>query len=63
MIPTYVIGDSGKSITCLDCGNTSWNPFDVIQCYCGTCREFHDDKEMKTPCEPTPAKDLFPDWS
>jgi len=67
MIPTYVIGDHGKSIICLDCGNTSWNPFDVIRRYCGYCREFHDDKELKArPRErsaESPGQDLFSDWS
>jgi hypothetical protein len=67
IIPTYVIGAYGKSITCLDCGNASWNAFDVIRRYCGVCREFHDDKEMKARTHERSAESLaqdpFSDWS
>jgi hypothetical protein len=67
MIPTYVIGGDGKNILCLDCGNTSWNPYDVSRRYCGVCREFHGDKEMKAPpserSAESPAQDPFGDWS
>ena len=47
MIPTYVIGASGKNITCLDCGLTSRHPEDVRRRYCRHCRQFHADKEKK----------------
>jgi hypothetical protein len=67
MIPTYVIGDQGKNITCPDCGLTNWTPEDVRRPYCSHCREFHDDKEKKArPWELTfesPALgDPFFDW-
>ena len=61
IIPTYVIGAYGKNITCLDCGNTSWNPYDVIRRYCGVCREFHDDKEMKARTHERSAESLAQD--
>jgi hypothetical protein len=67
MIPTYVIMNGGKSITCFDCGLTSWNPYDVIRRYCGVCHKFHDEKEkearppgLSAEC---PALDPFYDWS
>ena len=67
MITTYVIGGGGKSITCLDCGNTSWNPYDLSRRYCGVCREFHDDKEMKAGTRERSAEnavqDPFSVWS
>jgi hypothetical protein len=67
MIPTYVIGASGKSITCIDCGNTSWNAYDGSRRYCGVCREFHDTKEIKPQPRERPAEsraqDAFSDWS
>ena len=41
--PTYRISDDGKSITCLVCGRTSYNPHDIAEHYCGFCHFFHDD--------------------
>jgi hypothetical protein len=43
MIPTYVIMNGGQSITCLDCGLTSWNENDVRERYCPVCRKFYDE--------------------
>jgi hypothetical protein len=39
----YTINGDG-SITCGRCGNTSHNPEDVTQHYCGHCKIFHDDE-------------------
>ena len=39
---TYVIGENPPSITCLFCERKSYNPTDIAQRYCGTCRQFHD---------------------
>jgi hypothetical protein len=60
--------NDGKSITCLDCGLTSWNPYDVIRRYCGVCHKFHDDKEKEASPSPnlfaeSPAQDAFYDWT
>ena len=30
----------GRSITCLICGRTSYNPVDVDQCWCDNCKRF-----------------------
>jgi hypothetical protein len=66
---TYIpIMNGGKTITCLDCGLTSWSENDVRERYCPVCREFHDDKEMKARppelCAQSPAPaDFFADWS
>lgn len=30
----------GRSITCLICQRTSYNPVDVDQCWCGYCNRF-----------------------
>ena len=30
----------GRSITCLICGRTSYNPTDVDQCWCANCNRF-----------------------
>lgn len=46
MTPSFVVLDltgSGKSIQCLVCGTTSYNPSDVAQRYCGFCHVFHED--------------------
>ena len=32
-----------KTITCLYCSKTSFNPGDVEQKYCGFCHRFHED--------------------
>lgn len=40
---TFKISEDGKSITCLRCKRTSFNPNDVEQRYCGFCHVFHDD--------------------
>jgi len=34
-----------ESITCLKCLNTSYNPRDVREKYCGKCNIFHDNKD------------------
>lgn len=31
---------TAESITCPDCGRTSWHPEDVRQGYCGYCHDF-----------------------
>lgn len=36
---------SEPSITCPNCGRTSYHPEDIKQKYCGACHAFHD--EMK----------------
>jgi hypothetical protein len=33
------------SITCPQCGRTSYHPEDVRQRYCGSCHQFHSDME------------------
>ena len=46
MPASFVVLDltgAGKSIRCLICGTTSYNPNDVAQRYCGFCHVFHDD--------------------
>jgi hypothetical protein len=68
-----VIMNSGKSITCLDCGLTSWNEKNVRNRYCPVCRKFHDDKETESlfpefstesPAQTDSFADcLFADWS
>jgi hypothetical protein len=64
--------NSGKSITCLDCGLTSWNENDVRNRYCNYCRKFHDDKEKESQPSPEPSAEstaqvfadcLYADWS
>jgi hypothetical protein len=41
--PTYQLAPDGKSITCLTCHRTSYNPNDVKEKYCGACHKFHED--------------------
>lgn len=50
MTSAFTISDDKKSITCHKCGNTSQNPDDVKNEYCGFCHKFHDmmDKNMNT---------------
>ena len=36
----YTIAVDGQSITCHQCGRTSWNLNDVRQLYCGHCNIF-----------------------
>lgn len=31
-----------ESITCPQCGRTSYNPNDVRERYCGNCHQYHD---------------------
>jgi hypothetical protein len=31
------------SITCPQCGMTSYHPEDILQRYCGNCHRFHDE--------------------
>ncbi len=38
----FTIAADGKSITCLACRQTSYNPNDVAQRYCGNCKIFLD---------------------
>ena len=43
---TYVINENdpkGRSITCLVCMMTSYNPHDILNLYCGHCHMFHSD--------------------
>lgn len=40
---TFTISADGKSITCLRCKRTSYNPNDVENHFCGHCHAFHDD--------------------
>jgi hypothetical protein len=37
----FKISDDGESITCSDCGLTSYNRHDVVERYCGKCHKFH----------------------
>ena len=46
MTRTHEISADGRSIKCLDCGMTSFNPNDVRWRYCGNCHEFHEIKQM-----------------
>lgn len=48
MFRKYRINDEpkaidGKTITCLVCGMTSYNPNDVKHKYCGNCHKFLED--------------------
>jgi hypothetical protein len=38
----YTIAADGKSITCHDCGMTSYNLKDVEYKFCGKCSKFHE---------------------
>jgi hypothetical protein len=38
---SYVKANDGKSITCLECGMTSFNENDVLSLYCGNCHKYH----------------------
>lgn len=38
---SYEISEDGKSIKCLNCGMTSYNPIDVRELYCGNCHGYH----------------------
>lgn len=47
----FVVADLGpdpdeKSITCPQCGRTSYNPNDVAMKYCAHCRQWHDRMEV-----------------
>lgn len=44
-----------ESITCPQCGRTSFHPVDVRERYCGACHRFHD--QMLCP---QPADDGWP---
>jgi hypothetical protein len=41
-VVTYRLGTAVRSITCLRCQHTSFNPEDVEQRYCGHCHIFMD---------------------
>lgn len=41
----------GRSIRCLHCGRTSYNPSDVRERYCGFCHRFHEDDAMTDKAE------------
>lgn len=43
LIVTFTIAPNGKSITCLKCKRTSYNPNDVEHHWCGYCHVGHDD--------------------
>lgn len=49
----YLISEDGSSITCLKCGLTSFNSFDVKEKYCGHCSVFHDEKSWDDHGPPT----------
>lgn len=42
---SYILGNNNgqPSITCTDCGMTSYNPNDIKHKYCGNCHKWHDD--------------------
>ena len=44
---TYRLGldhrDEPRSIICLCCGVSSYNPSDIVQLYCDVCSAFHSD--------------------
>jgi hypothetical protein len=40
----YWISPDGRSITCVNCRMTSYNPHDVSEHYCGACHRFLDDE-------------------
>jgi len=42
-VHTFMISPDGRSITCLRCHMTSFNPTDVERHYCSYCDVFHDD--------------------
>jgi hypothetical protein len=42
------IAPDGRSITCHRCGMTSHNSNDVAHRYCGFCKRFHEDQDLKT---------------
>lgn len=48
MYLSYTIGPGGKSITCRDCGATSYHPEDIAQHYCAACHRFHNDVHVIT---------------
>ena len=48
----YVISKDGKSIKCLNCGMTSYNPIDVRDKYCGNCHVFLEDNELMKNLDP-----------
>lgn len=40
------------AIRCTQCGMTSYNKYDVLNLYCGHCKQFHNDRELKdTICD------------
>jgi hypothetical protein len=39
---TYIISTDGSSITCTQCGATSYNKNDIKSRYCANCHEFHE---------------------
>lgn len=39
----YWVAPDGRSITCVACRMTSYNPHDVAAHYCGACHRFLDD--------------------
>ena len=42
-----------RSITCPQCGRTSYNPNDIRAKYCGACHQFHADMDDPIPAEET----------
>ncbi len=52
----YEISEDGKSIKCLICGLTSYNPNDVENRYCANCNVFHDLKPVTYHAKGIPTK-------
>lgn len=51
---TSPVPDSRPSITCPECGRTSWHPQDVTTGYCGYCHWWTSDEVLRH-CRPAPA--------
>lgn len=45
-LPSFFIGQDGRSITCLKCGMTSYSLDDVRYRYCGNCHIFHEERSQ-----------------
>jgi hypothetical protein len=53
MTKGYTIAPDGSWITCHRCGRRSFHRMDVAHRYCGFCKLFHDDEDIKKgPAKP-----------
>lgn len=52
MTRTYILATDGNSITCTNCGTTSYNKNDVLYRFCSKCHQYHEGSRCDFCCAP-----------